>query len=80
MAVLKFSVKKLNSDFIIVELWTERKIIDKFPAIQDYLFHSMKKLASVANTYRIIRTRHHQKDSLLVRLGLFGPGEIMSGK
>ena len=40
-----------NSDFIIGEFWTERKIIDKFPTLQDYWYHSMKGLASVANTY-----------------------------
>ena len=40
-----------NSDFIIGEFWTERKIIDKFPTFQDYWYHSMKGLASVANTY-----------------------------
>ncbi len=40
-----------NSDFIIAEFWTEREIIDKFPTFQDYWYHSMKGLASVANTY-----------------------------
>jgi len=40
-----------NSDFIIGEFWTERKIIDEFPTFQDYWYHSMKGLASVANTY-----------------------------
>lgn len=40
-----------NSDFIIGEFWTEREIIDKFPSLQDYWYHSMKGLASVANTY-----------------------------
>jgi hypothetical protein len=40
-----------NSDFIIGEFWTERKIIDQFPTFQDYWYHSMKGLASVANTY-----------------------------
>lgn len=40
-----------NSDFIIGEFWTEREIIDKFPTFQDYWYHSMKGLASVANTY-----------------------------
>ena len=40
-----------NSDFIIGEFWTERKLIDKFPTFQDYWYHSMKGLASVANTY-----------------------------
>jgi len=40
-----------NSDFIIGEFWTERAIIDKFPTFQDYWYHSMKGLASVANTY-----------------------------
>ncbi|MEX2569388.1 MAG: glycosyl hydrolase [Cyclobacteriaceae bacterium] len=40
-----------NSDFIISEFWTEREIIDKFPTFQDYWYHSMKGLASVANTY-----------------------------
>lgn len=40
-----------NSDFIIAEFWTEREIIDKFPPFSDYWYHSMKGLASVANTY-----------------------------
>jgi hypothetical protein len=40
-----------NSDFMIAEFWTEREIIDKFPTFQDYWYHSMKGLASVANTY-----------------------------
>ena len=40
-----------NSDFIIAEFWTEREIIDKFPTFSDYWYHSMKGLASVANTY-----------------------------
>lgn len=40
-----------NSDFMIGEFWTEREIIDKFPTFQDYWYHSMKGLASVANTY-----------------------------
>ncbi len=40
-----------NSDFTIGEFWTERKIIDEFPTFQDYWYHSMKGLASVANTY-----------------------------
>lgn len=40
-----------NSDFIIGEFWTEREIIDPFPTFQDYWYHSMKGLASVANTY-----------------------------
>jgi len=44
-----------NSDFIIGEFWTERKIIDEFPTFQDYWYHSMKGLASVANTYGKIR-------------------------
>ena len=39
-----------NSDLIIAEFWTEREIIDKFPTFQDYWYHSMKGLASVANT------------------------------
>ena len=40
-----------KSDFIIGEFWTERKIIEDFPTFQDYWYHSMKGLASVANTY-----------------------------
>ncbi|WP_162340751.1 glycosyl hydrolase [Cyclobacterium salsum] len=40
-----------NSDFMIAEFWTEREIIDKFPTFSDYWYHSMKGLASVANTY-----------------------------
>ncbi len=40
-----------SSDFMIAEFWTEREIIDKFPTFQDYWYHSMKGLASVANTY-----------------------------
>ncbi len=40
-----------NSDFMIGEFWTEREILDKFPTFQDYWYHSMKGLASVANTY-----------------------------
>jgi len=40
-----------NSDFIIGEFWTERKIVKEFPTFQDYWYHSMKGLASIANTY-----------------------------
>ncbi len=40
-----------NSDFVIGEFWTEREIIEKFPTFQEYWYHSMKGLASVANTY-----------------------------
>lgn len=40
-----------NTDFIIGEFWTERKIEKKFPSFQDYWYHSMKGLASIANTY-----------------------------
>jgi hypothetical protein len=40
-----------NSDFPIAEFWTERSIIDQFPTFGNSWYHSMKGLASVANTY-----------------------------
>lgn len=40
-----------RSDFPIGEFWTERKIEKPFPTFSDYWYHSMKGLASVANTY-----------------------------
>lgn len=40
-----------RSDFPICEFWTERKYQKPFPTFQEYWYHSMKGLASVANTY-----------------------------
>lgn len=40
-----------RSDFPIAEFWTEREIRNAFPTFSTYWYHSMKGLASVANTY-----------------------------
>jgi hypothetical protein len=40
-----------RSDFPIAEFWTEAKIRKPFPTFSDHWYHSMKGLASVANTY-----------------------------
>jgi hypothetical protein len=40
-----------RGDFPMAEFWTERDIKDHFPTFDSYWYHSMKGIASVANTY-----------------------------